>query len=118
MPNLYALDATCLIAGLAIAPTLIAGYAILEGQAPAHRRTEAMAWLGSTISVGIALGSAIAGHLLDAYGAKAGYIFGAGSGAIAVLICLAGRRKLEVAPTATAGSPSNGAQAGEQYDLA
>ena len=118
MPNLYALDATCLIAGLAIAPTLIAGYAILEGQAPAHRRTEAMAWLGSTISVGIALGSAIAGHLLDAYGAKAGYIFGAGSGAIAVLICLAGRRKLEVAPTATAGLPSDGAQAGEQYDLA
>jgi len=96
MPNLPALDATCLIAGLSIAPTLIAGYAILERQALPHRQTEAMAWLGSTISVGVAAGSAIAGHLLDAYGAKAGYIFGASCGTVAVLICLAGRRKLEV----------------------
>jgi MFS family permease len=94
MPNLPALDAACLVAGLSIAPTLIAGYAILERQARPHRRTEAMAWLGSTISVGVAAGSAIAGHLLDAYGAKAGYIFGASCGTVAVLICLAGRRKL------------------------
>lgn len=106
MPDLPALGADCLIAGLAIAPTLIAGYAILERQALPHRRTEAMAWLGSTICVGIAAGSAVTGHLLDAYGARAGYIFGAGCGAVAVLICLIGRRKLDVA------------RAGEQHDLA
>jgi MFS family permease len=115
MPNLPALDVTCLIAGLSIAPTLIAGYAILERQAEPHRRTEAMAWLGSTISVGVACGSAIAGHLLDAYGAKAGYIFGASCGTIAVLICLAGRRKLEVAP-APALAPQ--ADLGGPHDLA
>jgi MFS family permease len=113
MPNLPALDVTCLIAGLSIAPTLIAGYAILERQAEPHRRTEAMAWLGSTISVGVACGSAIAGHLLDAYGAKAGYIFGASCGTIAVLICLAGRRKLEVAP-----APAPQADLGGPHDLA
>lgn len=107
MPNLYALDGACLIAGLAIAPTIIAGYAILERQALPHRQTEAMAWLGSTISVGVACGSAITGHLLDAYGAKAGYIFGASCGAIGVLICLAGRRKLVV-------TPAHEVQAGEQ----
>ncbi len=117
MPNLVALDATCLVAGLSIAPTLIAGYAILERQAQPHRRTEAMAWLGSTISVGVAFGSAIAGHLLDAYGAKAGYIFGASSGAIAVLICLAGRRKLKVAPLDEAQAGRAG-RAGEDHDLA
>jgi MFS family permease len=111
MPNLYALDGACLIAGLAIAPTIIAGYAILERQALPHRRTEAMAWLGSTISVGVASGSAITGHLLDAYGAKAGYIFGACCGAIGVLICLAGRRRLEVARVAEATD-------GDQHDLA
>jgi MFS family permease len=94
MPNLPALDAACLVAGLSIAPTLIAGYAILERQAMPHRRTEAMAWLSSTISVGVALGSSVTGQLLDAYGAKAGYIFGACCGSLAVLICLAGRRRL------------------------
>jgi MFS family permease len=104
MPGLLALDAVCLLAGLAIAPTLIAGYGILERQAPPNRTTEAMAWLGSTISVGIALGSAIAGHLIDAYGARVGYVFGACCGGLAVAICLAGRRRLDTAPEQRAGS--------------
>lgn len=94
MPGLLALDAACLVAGMAIAPTLIAGYAILEQQAPPHRTTEAMAWLGSTISVGVAVGSAVVGHLIDAAGARAGYAFAACCGALAVTICLAGRRRL------------------------
>ena len=94
MPGLLALECTSLVAGLAIAPTLIAGYAILERQALPHRRTEAMAWLGSTISVGVALGSAVAGRLIDAHGARLGYVFGACCGAVAVLICLAGRHRL------------------------
>ena len=99
MPGLLALDAACLVAGMAIAPTLIAGYAILEQQAPPHRRTEAMAWLGSTISIGVAVGSAITGHIIDAAGARAGYVFAACCGALAVTICLAGRRRLEVGAT-------------------
>jgi MFS family permease len=96
MPGLLALDAACLLAGIAIAPTLITGYAILEQQAPPHRTTEAMAWPGSTISVGVAVGSAVVGHLIDAAGARAGYVFGACCGALAVTICLAGRRGLGV----------------------
>lgn len=96
VPGLLALDAACLLAGMAIAPTLIAGYAILELQAPSHRSTEAMAWLGSTISVGVAVGSAVTGRLIDAGGARVGYIFAACCGALAVTICLAGRRRLGV----------------------
>ena len=99
MPGLLALDAACLLAGMAIAPTLIAGYAILEQQAPPHRTTEAMAWLGSTISVGVAVGSAVVGHLIDAAGARTGYAFAACCGALAVTICLAGRRRLAVGAT-------------------
>jgi MFS family permease len=96
MPGLLALDAVCLLAGMAIAPTLIAGYAILEQQAAADRRTEAMAWLSSTISVGVAVGSAVVGHLIDAFDARVGYVFAACCGALAVTICLAGRRRLGV----------------------
>ncbi len=94
MPGLLALFAVCLVAGLPVAPTLIAGYAILEQQAEPRRRTEAMAWLGSTISVGIAAGSAVAGHIIDAHGARVSYAFAACCGTLAVLICLAGRAKL------------------------
>ena len=98
MPGLLALDAVCLIAGLAIAPTLIAGYGILERQAPPDRSTEGMAWLGSTISVGVAIGSAVAGHIIDAHGARWGFVFAACCGALAVLVCLAGLGRLRTEP--------------------
>lgn len=94
MPGLLALDGAGFLAGLAISPTLMAGYGILELQAPPHRTTEAMAWLGSTISVGVALGSAFCGHIIDAYGARWSFAFSASCGAAGVLICVAGLRRL------------------------
>jgi MFS family permease len=94
MPGLLALGAVVLVAGLAISPTLIAAYAILEGQAPQHRRTEAMAWLSSTVSVGVAAGSAVAGHVIDGHGARWGFGFAACCGVAAVLICLTGLGRL------------------------
>jgi MFS family permease len=107
LPGLLALTGVCVFAGMAVAPTLIAGYGILERQAEPGRGTEAMAWLASTISVGVAIGSALAGHIIDAHGARASYAFAACCGAVAVLICLAGRRKLEITePAAQPPVPS------------
>lgn len=94
MPGLLALDAVGFLAGLAISPTLMTGYGILERQAPPHRTTEALAWLSSTISVGVALGSAFSGHIIDAYGARWSFAFSASCGAAGVLICVAGLRRL------------------------
>jgi MFS family permease len=94
MPGLLALDGVGFLAGLAISPTLMTGYGILERQAPPHRTTEAMAWLSSTISVGVALGSAFAGHIIDAYGARWSFAFSATCGAAGVLVCFAGLRML------------------------
>ncbi len=98
VPGLLALDAVGFVAGLAISPTLMTGYAILERQAPPHRRTEAMAWLSSTVSVGVALGSAVAGHIIDAHGARWSFAFAACCGAAGVLICVAGLAKLRTGP--------------------
>jgi MFS family permease len=94
VPGLLALDAVGFVAGLAISPTLMAGYAILERQAQPHRQTEAMAWLSSTISVGVALGSALAGHIIDAHGARWSFAVAAACGAAGVLICVAGLPRL------------------------
>ncbi len=100
VPGLLALDAVGFVAGLAISPTLMTGYAILERQAPPHRSTEAMAWLSSTISVGVALGSAFAGHIIDAHGARWSFGFAASCGAAGVLICVAGLARLRTAQDA------------------
>jgi MFS family permease len=89
-PNLAALSAMIFLAGLGTAPTLIAGYSLLEHQAPRARRTEGMTWLSSAISVGVACASPLAGHLIDSHGARWGYLLAAVSGLAAFAACLAG----------------------------
>jgi MFS family permease len=94
--GLLSLVLVIFISGLTISPTFIAGYSLVEGQAPAHRRTEGMAWLSSSISVGVASGSAVVGHVIDASGARWGYAFAAVAGVAAVVTCLAGTSRLRV----------------------
>jgi MFS family permease len=108
-PGLASLFAVIFVAGLAISPTLIAGYGLIERQSPPERRTEGMTWLSSAISVGVATGSPLAGHLIDAYGARGGYLFAAGCGLAAAATGLAGlgRLRLPAGP-----SPSRPAEDG------
>jgi MFS family permease len=92
MPNLLVLTAVIYLCGLTIAPTLIAGYSLLESTSLPGRGTEAMSWLGTGISVGVALGATAVGFILDALGPRWGYGFAASCGVTAVLIYLAGQR--------------------------
>jgi MFS family permease len=96
MPGLAALDAVIFVAGLTISPTLIAAFSLVERQARPGRRTEGMAWVSSAASVGIAAGSAVAGQVVDAGGARWGYGLAAGWGGLAVACCLAGLPRLRV----------------------
>jgi len=101
-PSLISLDAGMLVAGLTISPTLIAGYGLIERQAPGARRTEAMTWLSSTIAVGVATGSSICGRIIDTAGPRWSYGFAALAGVIAIAICLLGRGRLRATPDAEA----------------
>lgn len=101
-PSLLSLDAGMLVAGLTIAPTMVAGYGIIQRQARPARRTEAMTWLSSAISVGVATGSAACGHIIDTAGPRSGYAFAAFCGCVAVTICLVWLRRLAAAPGAQA----------------
>jgi MFS family permease len=94
MPNLLVLAPVIYLCGLTIAPTLIAGYSLLEATALPGRATEAMSWLSTGIAVGLAIGSTAAGFILDAFGARWGYVFAAASGVTAALIYLAGLRRV------------------------
>ncbi|HZR49317.1 MAG TPA: MFS transporter [Streptosporangiaceae bacterium] len=94
MPNLIVLTCVIYLCGMAIAPTLIAGFSLLEAQAPPARRTEAMSWLSSGIGVGVAAGASVVGFVLDAHGARAGYLFAAACGFVSAATCLIGRKRL------------------------
>ena len=104
-PGLLSLALIIFVCGLTISPTLIAGLRPDRAAGAAGRRTEGMAWLSSAISVGVAGGSAAAGHIIDAAGPHWGYAFAAGCGAVAAVICLLGLRTLR-APAGIAAPAS------------
>ncbi len=94
-PNLVTLTCGIYLCGLTIAPTLIAGFSLLEAQARPGRRTEAMSWLSSGISVGVAVGASVVGFVIDAHGPRLGYAFAALCGVASAATCLAGLRRLK-----------------------
>jgi MFS family permease len=93
-PNLVTLTCGIYLCGLTIAPTLIGGFSLLEAQAKPGRRTEAMAWLSSGIGVGLAVGSAAVGFIIDGHGPRAGYVFAAACGVASAVTCLSGLGRL------------------------
>jgi MFS family permease len=93
-PNLISLTCVIYLCGLTIAPTLIAGFSLLEEQAKPGRRTEAMSWLSSGISVGVAAGASVVGFVIDAHGPRFGYGVAALCGAACAATCLAGLDRL------------------------
>jgi predicted MFS family arabinose efflux permease len=93
-PNLITLTCGIYLCGLTIAPTLIAGFSLLEAQAKRGRRTEAMSWLSSGISVGVAAGASVVGFIIDARGPRLGYAFAAVCGVASAMTCLVGLRRL------------------------
>ncbi len=97
-PGLVALDLQALVAGLAISPTLIAAFTLVERQAPAARRTEGISWISSAAGVGVAGGAALAGQVVDAGGGRWGYVLAAGCGGLAAVAALAGLGRLGSGP--------------------
>jgi MFS family permease len=71
--NLVVLGLLLFLAGFAISPTLVASASYVESMVPATRLTESIAWVNTGLAVGIAPGAAIAGHVIDSFGAAAGF---------------------------------------------
>lgn len=88
MPGLATMAVAILVAGLGISATLVSSYSIAERVVPADQRTEGMSWLTTAAATGTAIGAPLAGRLVDANGAGAGYLFAlaAGLAAIAILV--------------------------------
>ena len=67
------LVATLAIAGLGIAPALTVMFAIVSATVKFSETAEAYGWVGSGQLIGAALGSAIAGFAVDAFGSFGGF---------------------------------------------
>jgi MFS family permease len=92
--NLLFLAVALFVAGLSIAPTMITTMALIERHVPRAHLTEGMTWISTGLAVGVAIGSSLAGWVIDAAGARSGYGVPAVSGAVAVAVGFLGYRRL------------------------
>jgi predicted MFS family arabinose efflux permease len=88
--SLPALIGAGFVAGLAIAPVLVAGMSLVESRIPRAALTEALTWVVTGLTLGVTAGSAIAGSAVDAWGAEAAFAVPAVSAALAGVLALAG----------------------------
>lgn len=68
LPNTAALIAMIFVAGLAVSPALISGFALVAEAVPARARTEATAWLSAGIGLGVSAGAPLVGWVIDGAG--------------------------------------------------
>lgn len=84
--NLVMLAVALFVAGFAISPTLVATMTLVETTVPAARLTEGITWISTGIGLGIAPGAAIAGALIDEFGASPAYYVPVASGLLAACV--------------------------------
>jgi MFS family permease len=80
--------------GVAISPTFITAFGLIERRVPAAMLTEGITWVMTGIGIGMALGSFVTGWVVDTYGASNGFVVSVVSGALALLTVLLGQRTL------------------------
>ena len=96
-PNIPTMAAAVFVTGLAISPAMIVANLFVEQISPPSKLTEAFAWLGSAMATGAAIGSIIAGALVDEFGIRGGQWTSVGGG-IACGVIVTGGWKLLRSP--------------------
>ncbi|WP_203669317.1 MFS transporter [Cellulomonas pakistanensis] len=99
------------VAGFAIAPTLINGNALVQELVPRERLTEGLTWVGTSLGVGVSIGSWVAGLLIDRQGSHGGYLVVVAAAVLAVVAVLCSLRTLRAGTAAAVPAPGTDAAA-------
>jgi MFS family permease len=91
-PGVAGLAVLAFLGGTAVSPTMITVLALVEAHVPAAVRTEGLSWLLTGIGAGVGLASALAGQVVDAAGARAGFLVSLGAGLVSVTVGVTGSR--------------------------
>lgn len=86
------LAVTLFIAGIGIAPVLTVLFSIVSASVKFSDTAEAYGWVGTGQLIGAALGSALAGFLIDANGAQGAFWAAAGLALLGTIVPALGRR--------------------------
>ena len=82
------------VSGVAISPTFITAFGLIERRVPESMLTEGVTWVMTGIGIGMALGAFVAGWVVDTFGAGNGFWVSVIAGAASLLTVLLGQRSL------------------------
>jgi MFS family permease len=82
------------VSGIAISPTFITAFGLVERRVPERMLTEGITWVTTGIGIGMALGAFAAGWAVDNFGAQNGFWVSVAAGIGAVITIGLGQRTL------------------------
>ncbi|GAA2712820.1 MULTISPECIES: MFS transporter [Streptomyces] len=110
MPGVWPMVVLAGVAGVFLAPCLACAFVVVDRHALRGTVTEAFSWLVTSFGVGAAIGTAVAGPVLQHAGVRSGFLVAVGGGAAALVVLLCARRSLrapEVPSTVVARSEND-----------
>lgn len=103
---------TAFLAGLAIAPLLVAGMSLVESRMSRTALNEGLAWTTTGLTLGVTVGAAVAGATVDAWGAEQAFAVPALAAALAAVLAIAGTVALRGADPVDQPAPAGPRSAG------
>ncbi len=97
-----ALAGAIFLSGVAISPTFITAFGLIERRVPPEALTEGVTWVMTGIGIGMALGAFASGWVVDTFGARSGFWVSVVAAGAALLIVGLGQRVLGEARTVVA----------------
>ena len=95
-PSVAVMAPAAALAGVAVAPTLIAGFTLVQKLVPAGALTEGLNWTITALGVGAAIGAWTAGLIADSAGGRTAFLAAVIAGGAAVVVAACGRSRLRV----------------------
>lgn len=111
--SVTALAIAIFISGVAVSPTFITAFGLVERRVPPEVLTEGVTWVMTGIGIGMALGAFVAGWVVDKFGAQNGFWVSVAAAVLALLVTALGQRALG-GSRETCAEPDDSALVSEQ----
>lgn len=83
------------VSGIAVSPTFITAFGLIERRVPAVMLTEGITWVMTGIGIGMALGAFVSGWVVDTFGARNGFWVSVAAASVSLATVLLAQRTLE-----------------------
>ena len=88
--SLASMSVLAFVAGLSIAPVVMAAYELVDAVAARGTAAEAFSWITTAVFAGFSVGMALGGTLIDLHGSKASFVLAVAAGALGAALVAVG----------------------------